>query len=107
MDQDTMIDAAHIEGNLRDLWLEIDGLDETAEDWPSYDDDAQLDFELEWHNLMGGFKNLVRAEAAGVMTAEQHSRYERLVHRYEEQLPLIKQLKLSTIPVPKLSARTS
>lgn len=103
----TTTDTARVDANLRELWAEVDGMPETAAEWATYDDEVRLDFALEWWNLLGGFLNLVDAETDDKLTADQYQRYERLVHRYEEVLPLIEQLGLQTIPVPKLATRRS
>ncbi|HLI51198.1 MAG TPA: hypothetical protein VKU87_05340 [Thermomicrobiaceae bacterium] len=78
---------------------------ETAESWSTYDEEAQYDFVLEWWNDLDMFQHLIQAAGLGKLSDEQHHRYERLVRRYEEVLPLIEQLQLETIPVPKLTAR--
>lgn len=98
------ITFALIEADLRDLWSEVDGIPVTFARWYELDEEARLDFVLEWDNLIGGFRQLVQAEAAGLMTPAQYGRYVSLVRRYESVLPAIEHLGLQTIPIPKLTA---
>lgn len=97
--------SEYIDISLHVLWHTIDGMPETAESWSTYDEEAQYDFVLEWWNDLSKFSRLNEAAEQGALTDEQHHRYERLVRRYEEVLPLIEQLQLETIPVPNLTAR--
>lgn len=97
--------AAHITVALRTLWITFDRMPETAVRWSGLDEDERFDFAIEWPDTMWRFEGVSKAEVAGKLTAEQQACYERLVHRYEEVLPIIQQLGLQTIPVPKLHSR--
>lgn len=97
--------AAHIVVALRTLWVIFDRMPETAVRWVGLDDDERFDFAIEWPDTMWRFEGLSEAAASGRLSCEQQEQYERLVHRYEAVLPIIQQLGLQTVPVPKLRSR--
>lgn len=98
-----------IETGLTIVWAEVDGIPETAADWPTLPDEDQYDFILEWDNLMGVLRKLtnVYEHQESQMTRAQVARYERLIRRFQDVLPTIQWLGLQTVATPKLAARTS
>lgn len=107
MAQNTELTSFRIDKWLSLTWVEVDGMPDIFGEWQTLTDDDRFDFILEWDNLLGMIRQLGQAEAAGVMTADQHRRYERLVRRYAEVLPTIRRLGLNAIPVPQILSRTS
>lgn len=91
--------------SLHVLWETIDGMPETVIAWPSYDEESRYDFALEWWNSLDMFQHLIESAESGELSDSQRRRFEQLVQRYEEVMPLIEQLELELIPIPKISVR--
>lgn len=97
--------ARHINATLRELEAVIPSVSSTVALWPTWDEDVQVDFSLEWDELMDRFESLVDLDAGCHLEGEQHSRLVELIRTYERVLPLAERLELYTIPVPHLTAK--
>lgn len=94
-----------IDSVLKDLWAEVNGMPWVAERWPDFNEDEREVYWFEWPDLLARFEGLIEAAAGGKLNAQQYERYEQLVHRYAEVLPIVKRLDLETIPAPKVFSR--
>lgn len=95
-----------IDISLRTLQAAFDGIPDLAAAWPGYDDELRWHIGLDWSETFWRFRLLTEAAAAGQLTADQGSRYDRLVRSYEATRPIIKRLGLQTIELPQLTTHS-
>jgi hypothetical protein len=68
--------------------------------WGEAATDERLAWSMDWDNQIAALDSLACDVAAGLLTADQQCRYERLLGKLKEALPLIDALRLSRPRVP-------
>jgi hypothetical protein len=91
--------------NLRTIGLMLGDVPELAAEWGTIPwgdaaTDEQLSWSMDWDNEMAALDLLARDVAAGLLTAEQEARFQQLLCKLKEALPLIDALRLSRPRVP-------
>ena len=92
--------AEQIDTMLRVLGDEADFLPEMAACWNETSEVSRDVFYLEWRNLMGGLETLNADYYAGRMTAEQGYRYQDVLRKLKDLLPVIERLELNAPSIP-------
>ena len=67
---------------------------EVARAWPSWSEDAQVDFCLEWDALMDHLGEVIEAHEEGRLNLQQLSAFRELVNTLESVSPLLDSLDL-------------
>ena len=73
-------------------------LPDVAAEWETLSVDERISWSMDWGNEMESLRCLVTQDAAGLLSAKQRPRYDLLLRRLEEALPLIDRLCLRRPP---------
>ncbi len=93
-------DRRRIVKQMRAVELMLADLPELAGEWEQLSIDEQISWSLDWGNEMAGLKDLAAAAAHGDLNHAHQARYQSLVHRLCDALPLIDRLGLRQPPLP-------
>ena len=88
------------------LWASdvmLDDLLSRAGDWSTRSEAEQLDFFLEWEEMMDRLTGVAEDEATGVLTASQMDRLARLARRLTDSRAVIERLGLDYPDLGRLS----
>jgi len=88
------------------LWASdvlLDDLLARAGDWSAWAEPEQLDFFLEWEEMMDRVTGVVEDEASGLLTVAQRDRLAKLARRLIAARPVIEQLGLDYPNLGRLS----
>jgi hypothetical protein len=86
---------SRIETGLHALIAEVDWLPNTAAEWDTLSDAAQVSIALDWDHLIGTYlAELDRFYHAGTMTTVQRERYDVLLQKLRDAQPLFERLNL-------------
>jgi hypothetical protein len=81
----------------------LDDLLARAGDWTTRSEAEQLDFFLEWDEMMDRLTGVAEDEAAGLLTVAQRDRLARLARRLVDSRPVIERLGLDYPNLGRLS----
>lgn len=90
--------------SLKTIRLMLGDLAEVAAEWDCLDGGEQESWSLDWSNEMSGLERLARQAGAGLLTPSQYVRYQELLRKLREGLPLVQRLGLYRPEVPLLEA---
>jgi len=88
------------------LWASdvmLDDLLSRAGDWTTRSEAEQLDFFLEWEEMMDRLTGVAEDEAAGLLTGAQRDRFAKLARRLINARPVIEELGLDYPNLGRLS----
>ncbi len=93
-----MAEAANLSGTIdptiRGVTAVLGSMPDVARAWPSWSDEAQVDFYLEWDALMDHLGEVTEAHEEGRLSSEQLASFRDLVDTLERVSPLLDSLDL-------------
>ncbi|MBI4497888.1 MAG: hypothetical protein HY689_08330 [Chloroflexi bacterium] len=92
------LNSQQIAAILDDVALELEDMPEVAAEWPTWSENSQCSYALDWDKLMRELKLVVEAYRFGRMTPDQQAQYQELLGKLKEALPLIRKLNLTHPP---------
>ena len=83
-----------IDSTIRGVTTVLRSMPEVARAWPSWSEDAHVDFYLEWDALMDHLGEVTEAHDAGLLNPEQLASFRELVDTLGRVSPLLDRLDL-------------
>jgi hypothetical protein len=79
---------------LNTVELMLGDLSDVVAEWEQLPEGERVAWSIDWDNEMAGLERLSRYAACGVLTADQYTRYRRLLLELGEVAPVILRLQL-------------